>query len=146
MGKYYLAYGSNLSNVHMARCCPDAVPVGRGVLRGYRLTFRVHATIEKCEGCTVPVGIWKISHADEGHLDWYEGFPNYYHKETIPVMLEPFDGSPAHEISAMAYIMNDGHPTAPPTVGYMDCIRRGYACFGLDARTLREALACSLAV
>ena len=36
----YFAYGSNLNLDQMARRCPDAEPVGRVRLDGYRLAFR----------------------------------------------------------------------------------------------------------
>ena len=43
----------------------------------------------------------------------------------------------AGEIKAMIYIMNKGHP-APPSVGYLDTIERGYRAVGFHMRYLAE--------
>lgn len=40
---YYIAYGSNMNLAQMARRCPGARVVGMGLLRGWKLTFNVHA-------------------------------------------------------------------------------------------------------
>lgn len=65
----YIAYGSNLNAGQMAHRCPDAEAVGTGVIRDYRLAFKAlganaFATIEACEGESVPVAVWRISHRD----------------------------------------------------------------------------------
>ncbi len=39
----------------------------------------------------------------------------------------------------MIYIMNQGHP-APPSVGYLDTIERGYRAVGFHVRDLAEAV------
>jgi hypothetical protein len=41
------------------------------------------------------------------------------------------------EVPAMIYIMNQGHP-APPRVGYLDTIERGYRAVGFHLRYLAE--------
>lgn len=132
--KYYLAYGSNLNMGQMQQRCPDAVPITSAVILDYRLLFRRGvATIEPKKGCSVPVGIWKISDADEKELDRYEGFPWLYYKKTMPLRL--YGG----RISAMAYIMVPGYPITAPREGYLDIIRKGYDDFGFDPGTLIEA-------
>ena len=78
--KYYIAYGSNLSVRQMAVRCSDAKVAGKAILPDWKLVFKVHATIEPCEGSEVPVLIWEISDRDEKYLDAYEGFPSYYVK------------------------------------------------------------------
>ena len=67
--KIYLAYGSNMSLQQMYHRCPDAEPIGKGILKGWRLMFKGsqsgnYATIEKEEGCEVPVVAWAISSLD----------------------------------------------------------------------------------
>ena len=64
--RIYIAYGSNMSEVQMARRCPDAVLLGTGRIRGYELLFKgsltgCYATIEKKADAFVPVVFWRIS-------------------------------------------------------------------------------------
>lgn len=63
--KYYVAYGSNLNLPQMKQ----RVSYGKGCytseIEGYELIFRgsktgAYATIEPCEGSTVPVMIWAV--------------------------------------------------------------------------------------
>ena len=138
--KYYIAYGSNMSVEQMKIRCPDAVPVGTAVLRGWRLVFRLHATIEPEAGCEVPVVIWAVSGRDERNLDHYEGFPNYYHKKTLPVNVKFFEHGKRETVDAMVYIMNDGRPAEMPLISYFDVIEEGYQRFGFNKDILREAL------
>lgn len=138
--KYYIAYGSNLCVEQMQVRCPDAKPVGTAVLRGWRLVFRLHATIEEQDGMEVPVVVWAVSGSDERNLDRYEGFPNYYHKKTMPVNVR-FFGTRWHKpVNAMVYIMNGGRAVEMPSVSYYDTIAEGYRRFGFNPRILREAL------
>ena len=60
-GKYYIAYGSNLSIEQMKVRTPDARIVGTGILKNWRLLFRTYATIEKFKGFSFPVLVLKIS-------------------------------------------------------------------------------------
>ena len=81
--KIYVAYGSNMDLVQMAHRCPQAELLGKGTMKG-RLLFKgsqtgSYATIERMRGYTVPVLLWQISKADEGRLDIYEGFPDFYY-------------------------------------------------------------------
>lgn len=74
--KIYLAYGSNMSLQQMYYRCPDAEPVGKGVIKGYRLMFKGsksgnYATIEPEEGQEVPVVAWAISDEDEENLGFF---------------------------------------------------------------------------
>lgn len=75
----YFAYGSNLNLDQMARRCPDAEPVGRVRLDGYRLAFRRtgggYLTILPDKGNHVDGLLWKVSAQDEQALNHYEGFP-----------------------------------------------------------------------
>ena len=91
--RIYIAYGSNMSEVQMARRCPDAVLAGTGRIRGYELLFKgsltgCYATIEKKADAFVPVVFWCISPADERRLDAYEGFPRFYYKKEVEMETE----------------------------------------------------------
>lgn len=85
--RLYIAYGSNLNLGQMAGRCPTAKVVGKAILRGWRLAFRNVATIERCNGYTVPVLVWKLQPEDEAALDRYEGWPSLYYKENLKVSL-----------------------------------------------------------
>ena len=43
------------------------------------------------------------------------------------------------EVPAMIYIMNQGH-SAPPSMGYLDTIERGYRAVGFHVRYLAEGV------
>ena len=142
--KYYLAYGSNLNIGQMEHRCPDAKIVGITELPGYRLAFRGRRmgvlTIEPGPERTVPVGIWKISDDDERNLDFYEGFPRLYRKETFTVQL---NGKP---IEAIIYIMNEGRPISAPSDYYLEAVADGYKDFCFELFPLMGALADAKAI
>ncbi len=146
MKKIYIAYGSNIVRSQMAYRCPDAKIVGKGVLKGWRLLYRSgYATIEPEEGETVPVLVWKVSAADEARLDRYEGFPDFYFKETLKVEeLLPVSGGSgpagATEIEGMAYIMVEGHPTRLPARSYIEPILEECDTLGISTDALRKGL------
>ena len=137
--KYYIAYGSNLSVEQMAHRCPDAKVVGMAAIQDWKLVFRVHANIEPCEGRVVPVLIWEISGRDERNLDIYEGYPSYYYKQDMAVTMTDLDGKNPQEITAMVYLMNDGHPIRTPMKGYYYTLEEGYTRFGFNTHLLELA-------
>lgn len=148
--KYYLAYGSNLHVAQMQRRCPGAVAVGTAWLEGWRLAFRgsktgAYLTIIPDSKARTPVGVWKISKTHEDALDFYEGFPTFYHKREMQVHIEPL--SPrgrARDITAMVYIMREDAQPGTPSQWYVDVCSVGYDCFGLDKDTLLRAVSDSL--
>lgn len=137
--RYYMAYGSNLSVEQMAHRCPDAKVVGMAAIRDWKLVFRVHANIEPSEDRVVPVLIWEIGERDERNLDAYEGYPVYYRKEDMAVMMTDLDGKNPQEITAMVYLMNEGHPVRTPMKGYYDTLEEGYTRFGFNTHLLELA-------
>ena len=143
--RYYIAYGSNLSIEQMKVRTPDAVIVGTGMLKDWRLLFRQFATIKKCKGYSVPVLIWKISEQDERSLDRYEGFPKFYIKENLKVDVTLLDGNHFGELTAMVYIMSkkavqDRSINPLPSKYYYSVLDTGYTTFGFDAKILNEAV------
>ena len=88
---YYFAYGSNMNLDQMAYRCPAASVVENVRLDGYRLTFCGRgkgsgvATILPEEGSQVEGVLWKITPECEKSLDFYEGYPHLYGKETVLV-------------------------------------------------------------
>jgi gamma-glutamylcyclotransferase (GGCT)/AIG2-like uncharacterized protein YtfP len=132
--RLYIAYGSNLNLTDMSRRCPGAKVVGAAELKDYELLFRCHANVEPREGANVPVGVFEIGPQDERKLDFYEGYPSYYGKETVTVELE---SGPA---AAMVYTMNPGRPPELPRLGYLKTIEEGYKAFGFDFTVLERAV------
>ncbi|MCD8110237.1 MAG: gamma-glutamylcyclotransferase [Clostridiales bacterium] len=141
--RFYIAYGSNLSVVQMAHRTPDAKIVGTAILYGWRLFFKVHATIEPCEGKNTPVLVWEISERDEQQLDRYEGFPSYY-KEDVELEVFPIDGGEPQKLTAMVYLMTEGRRLAAPYPGYYRVLEEGYKRFHFPMHILEQALADSI--
>ena len=132
MKRYYIAYGSNLSESQMAMRCPTAKVVGTSALKDWRLLFDGPASIERCEGYEVPVLIWDIQPQDERSLDRYEGYPSYYRKEMLEVEVE------GQKLEAMVYIMNTKKESMPSPY-YYDVLAKGYDRFGFDKKILEKA-------
>ena len=89
--RYYFAYGSNMNLEQMKYRCPAAEVVENVRLEDYRLAFRGRApgngvaTVLPEKGSCVEGVLWKITEACEKSLDFYEGFPSFYGKESIQV-------------------------------------------------------------
>lgn len=132
MKRYYIAYGSNLSEKQMAFRCPTAKVVGTSMLKDWRLLFDGPASIERKEGYNVPVLIWDIQPADEKSLDRYEGYPSYYRKEMLDVEIN------GEILNAMVYIMNT-NKEHKPSDGYYEVLEKGYERFGFDKNILEKA-------
>lgn len=137
--RYYVAYGSNLNIKQMKRRCPSATVVGITALRDYQLLFKVsktgaYLTIEKCEGKTVPVVIWKVTPEDEMMLDFYEGCPTYYYKTTKKITLN------GRKIRAFVYIMHENRMFGIPSKEYIRRCRIGYKMFNFDLSNLTDAI------
>jgi len=135
----YIAYGSNLNLPQMAFRCPTAKVVGASELKNYELLFRGGqrnsvATVEPLPGSNVPVLLWKVKDRDLQALDRYEGYPSFYRKELFPVELK------GKTVSAMVYIMNDGHPLGSPSDYYLNTILEGYQSAGFDSEILEQAV------
>ena len=137
--RLYIAYGSNLNKGQMKYRCPGARPVYKGLLTDYELFYAGsktgnYATIRKCKGKKVPVGVWSITALDEYYLDMYEGFPTFYFKKTIKFWADGVQ----HE--AMVYIMREDAIEGLPSERYVDVVRTGYRDFGFDEKYLDESL------
>lgn len=138
--KYYMAYGSNLSEEQMAYRCPDAKVVGCGVLHGWQLLFRGCATIEPNPEKNVPVLIWEISERDEKSLDCYEGFPGFYYKKNLEIEVSPLEGGELVRLTAMVYIMNEKPCRRVPSSRYYKMLEDGYSAFHFPMYVLAQAL------
>ena len=135
----YIAYGSNLNLSQMKQRCPTARVIGASEIKDYELVFRSSrysavATIEPCEGSSVPVLLWGIQPEDEKSLDRYEGYPNFYEKDNMEIVL---NGS---TVSAMVYVMTPGHELGIPSKRYKRSIEEGYMDAGFDTDFLENAV------
>ena len=137
--KYYIAYGSNLSVEQMAYRCPDAKIAGQAVLAGWELLFRGCATIAPNPKKNTPVLVWEISERDEGNLDLYEGYPNYYRKEDLNIELLREEAEP-EMVTAMVYIMENDFGRRSPSRYYYKVLHDGYKAFHFPMHILEGAL------
>lgn len=148
--RLYVAYGSNLNEAQMAVRCPDAVPVGKGMLKGWKLWFKgsltgSYLTIDPDEDSEVPVVVWAVSDRDEWALDRYEGYPTFYTKKDVVVDIKKVDsGKRIGPVKAFVYTMTPNRVVGEPSSRYYMTCFEGYADFGLDPKYLREALVDSI--
>ncbi len=139
--RYYIAYGSNLSEEQMAIRCPDAKIAGMAALKDWKLAFKFHADIVPCKERVVPALVWEISEKDERNLDRYEGYPSYYVKKDLDVTVTDLNGKHPKKITAMVYVMAEGHDKLElPMKGYYDVLVGGYERFGFNKYQLELAL------
>ena len=138
---FYIAYGSNMNLEQMAYRCPDSKVICNGKLNGWKLVFNVHADVIKGnEHDAVPVVVWNIADKDWYRLDMYEGYPSYYVKEIVNVMLDN-----GEIVEAIVYVMADNRKGfCKPFKDYFECIEKGYIENGIDVKYLYEALDYSL--
>lgn len=133
----YVSYGSNMNLEQMDYRCPNSKVVCNGKLKGWKFVFNVHADVIKGKKSdVVPVVVWDIDDRDWARLDMYEGYPSYYIKETVNVILEN-----GKKEKAIVYVMADNRKgISPPTKGYFDCIVKGCIDNRIDVGYLYEAL------
>ncbi len=142
--RLYLAYGSNLNTRQMSRRCPDARVAGTAELSGWRLMYKGsgsgnYLTVERAEGYKVPVAVWAVSGQDEENLDRYEGYPVFYYKKELEILLHDTATDEKRRATAFIYIMHEERSLGRPTERYMKTCREGYDGFGFDQAILKEA-------
>lgn len=134
----YCSYGSNCNLQQMAYRCPNSKKVSVGLLKGWKAVFNIHMDIIKTDNADdiVPVVVWDIAEKDWSMLDMYEGYPSYYVKKTVNVILD--NGT---EERAIVYVMADNRKgICPPASGYFNGIVKGYMDNGINTDYLFEAL------
>lgn len=131
---FYLAYGSNLNLEQMVKRCPTANPIGIGLLEDYRLIFRYYLTIESQKGSVVPFVLREIDEESEQMLDCHEGFPQFYRKEYVNVLVGE------KLVCATVYVMNkDQRCYALPSLTYYTAVLKGCQDARLNESYLRNA-------
>ena len=144
--RYYLAYGSNLNVRQMRMRCPTARMIGTATLENYRLMFKgsktgSYLTIEPEEGCSVPVGVWEVSEADELALDRYEGFPTFYYKKEMELPITGCRTGQVRQRKVFVYIMHEDRPLGVPSRQYLQTCFEGYNAFHFSEVFLYNAIA-----
>ena len=129
----YFAYASNLSKEYMLSRCPNATPVKRASLKGYKLVFNELADIVIEENKYVKGAIYVISKQELEELDRLEGYPLLYNRVIIEV--EDDLGS---RYDAVTYIMEEKALQAPPE-HYYQLLVKGYEDWELEMEFLEEA-------
>jgi gamma-glutamylcyclotransferase (GGCT)/AIG2-like uncharacterized protein YtfP len=134
MRHYYFAYGMNTHLGQMAQRCPTAEVVGVAELQDYALEFSCHCNVVPAPGSSVPGLLWTITDQDLEALDWTEGYPNYYDRVRVPVVIDEL------ALNAVVYFMPGKTQPCPPGRGYLDLVRTGYAQNKINQTQLEQAL------
>src|SRR5574344_1993641 len=151
MSKYYIAYGSNLKINQMKRRCPTARVIGTGFIEDYELLFKGsktggYLTIEKAEGKSLPVAIWKVTELDEQALDRYEGYPTFYYKADVEIDIKGIKTGKEYRKKAFVYIMHEDRDVGMPSKYYVMTCLEGYKTFGFSPKYLEDAILKSMEV
>ena len=139
----YFAYGSNLNKTGMRFRCPNATPIGKYKLEGYRLTFRGGLPdILPHENGVVTGGLWEITERCEMSLDRYEGFPNLYDKHSK-------DGIMFYRMVASIEELPEDYTTKMLLDGCTDSqfvrmMLDGHSDFDITEDELRESIGCGI--
>lgn len=110
----------NTSLESMRWRCPGSKVAGIGTLNNYTLKFRRHADIQPDPGSTVYGVVWTIQDRHLEELDRLEGYPIYYTRKIVSVVL---DNS---LVDAIAYIMVDQSAESLPDPHYLYSCIKGY--------------------
>lgn len=128
------SYGMNTNLAQMARRCPKAVSLGAAVLPGFRFEFKQFATVvPDVTKDTVGV-VWEITDDCEFALDILEGFPKFYTKQMVTVLI---DGIPH---TAMTYLMYPDEVLNLPSNSYYNLVADGYEDHGIELDQLNDAI------
>jgi len=138
----YFAYGSNLDRAQMRVRCPDATPVGRAMLRGYRIAFAgssvtwdgaAVATLLPARNENTSGVLYALSEASLAKLDACEGHPNVYQRVRVCVADEWARRRFAHTY-CLPLVRE-----APPAARYLRKIQRAYERLGFGLGPLLAA-------
>jgi hypothetical protein len=114
----YFAYGSNMSRTLMRAHCPNAQPIGPGVLDGWRflVTTSGYASIAPASGHRVHGVLWRLTPRDLAALNTYEGVDSgLYRSRIMPVR------AGGRRMSALVYVGRTA-PAGRPKPGYLEMV------------------------
>ncbi|WP_346671101.1 gamma-glutamylcyclotransferase family protein [Faecalicoccus acidiformans] len=132
----YAAYGSNLDLKAMAKRCPDAKRLSKGILKDYKLVFGAKGFLDvvPSQGDRVQVGVYSVSMTNLAALDEYEEYPELY--DRIPLMIHTED---LGDVEALVYVMQPYTEQKYPSETYWKTIKRGFEDYGFDVSDLERA-------
>jgi gamma-glutamylcyclotransferase (GGCT)/AIG2-like uncharacterized protein YtfP len=130
----YFSYGMNTNLEQMRRRCPKAVSLGAAMLPGFRFEFKQFATVVPDYQSDSVGALWEITEDCELALDILEGFPKYYTKQIVTVLI---DGKPT---TAMTYLMYPDEVLGLPSNSYYNMVADGYEDHGLSLDQLNDAI------
>jgi gamma-glutamylcyclotransferase (GGCT)/AIG2-like uncharacterized protein YtfP len=134
MKQLYFSYGMNSNLEEMTRRCPQAKSLGAAVLPGFCFEFKQFATVVPDVNHDTNGVVWEITEACEQALDILEGFPDFYTKQMVTVLV---DGVPT---TAMTYLMHPDEPLWMPSNYYYDMVAQGYEEHGIELDQLEDAV------
>jgi len=131
--------------------CPTARVIGTGFIEDYELLFKGsktggYLTIEKAEGKSLPVAIWKVTEIDEQALDRYEGYPTFYYKADVEIDIKGIKTGKEYRKKAFVYIMHEDRDVGMPSKYYVMTCLEGYKTFGFSPKYLEDAILKSMEV
>ena len=143
--RLYIAYGSNMSIDQMNIRCPGAILAGVGILKGWRLMYKMsctgaYATIEKQKGFNIPVVLWLIDDYHELMLDQYEGCPRHYYKQRVKVNNIINYTDDVIPSTGIIYILPEDRAFNTPSYRYYSILQDAYDMFGFDMDILEDSL------
>ena len=130
----YFSYGMNTNLAQMARRCPKAKNLGQGMLPGFRFEFKQFATVVPDVTKDTYGVVWDITDDCELALDLLEGFPKFYTKQLVTVLI---NGVPT---TAMTYLMYPDEPLGLPSNSYYDMVAEGYEDHNISLDQLEDAI------
>jgi gamma-glutamylcyclotransferase (GGCT)/AIG2-like uncharacterized protein YtfP len=130
----YFSYGMNTNLAQMARRCPKAQSLGAAVLPGFQFEFKCFATVVPDVTKDTLGVVWEISDDCELALDILEGFPKYYNKQLVTVLI---DGIPH---TAMTYLMYPDEVLNLPSNSYYNLVADGYEDHSIGLDQLNDAI------
>jgi len=131
----YFAYGANLDLRGMKLRCPEHRPIGRAILKNYRLMFKGVADIEPASGHQVHGALYEITAEHLKTLDRFEGYPQFYIRKFLPVCTKE-----GEEVEAVVYLMNNCRQYSSPHRGYLNVILSGCRQWGLPEEHARDVI------
>lgn len=81
----YFAYGSNMNPTRMTNRCPEAIDLGAGILRNYKVVERLYADIDYEEGAETEGVLYQINEKNLKELDRREGYPRVYTRFLVDI-------------------------------------------------------------
>ena len=102
---FYFAYGSNMNPERIRVRIPEARPVGRATLKGWRVVERLYADIERARGGRVEGVLYLVTPTELRRLDAYEGYPNIYDSFRVTVDAELMGLPTRFRVPAFTYAM-----------------------------------------